>query len=204
LCRNIIRRNPTISVRPDVVGRLGRAGQSGEATRRASRVQCPAEAARTGRTRSPQQASGSPQPPTPPLLTTPRSAVTPTLVACTAPPSSARTPHPERRAAVYHSNPRPVSAVTPAPRTGPPPTSPFTTRAPWPRLLGSRRLGAARTGHRADRSAAHGGHVLALPPAARPDRAARPRCEARAGAVSARDRRCPGRQTPASASPPAE
>ena len=74
-------------------------------------------------------------PRTPRPATRPRSVTPPTPAACTGTlPSCTRTPpHPVTPTPLSTSAvPRTACARIPAPRTGPPPTPPSTTRAPWP------------------------------------------------------------------------
>ena len=100
-----------------------------------SRITSISTAGTTGRARFPRQASGPQRPTTPPPATRPRSVMPPTLAACTVtPPSSTKTPPPAATSALFSTSAtlRTTSALTSAPCAGPPPTSPSTTRTPWP------------------------------------------------------------------------
>ena len=100
-----------------------------------SRTTWTSTADRTGRARSPRQTSGPQRPTTPSPATRPRSVTPPTPAACTVtPPSSTRTPPPAATSALFSTSAtlRTTSALTSAPCAGPPPTSPSTTRTPWP------------------------------------------------------------------------
>jgi hypothetical protein len=92
-------------------------------------------AARTAKTGSPRPGSGPRRQPTPLPVTSPRSGMQPTTAACIATLSSfTRTPQhrvtsaPLLTSAIF----RPAFAAIPAPRLGPPPTYPSTTRPAWP------------------------------------------------------------------------
>ena len=100
-----------------------------------SRITSISTAGTTGRARSPRQASGPQRQTTPSPATRPRSVMPPTLAACTVtPPSSTRTPPPAATSTLFSTSAtlRTTSALTSAPCAGPPPTSPSTTRTPWP------------------------------------------------------------------------